>query len=98
MFLLTTLFSILIVAGEVSIFLFSSDSSYIKEIFVHEFDNFFVTTIVIMIPLGYLSFCTFYGLFHVKIYDLYELHKNHQTDSFSLNFSGTLLTRLAPPL
>ena len=98
MFIFSSFFSIVLVIGEVSIFLFSSDTSIINDIFVNNLNNFLLTTIVIMIPLGYLCFCTFYGIFHVKIYGLYALHPSHQTDSFSLNFSATILTRLAPPL
>lgn len=98
MFLIASTFSIIIVFGEISIFLFKSSSSVIRDLFVNNFDNFLLTTIVIMVPLGYLCFCTFYGIFHIKIFGLYALHPNHHTDAFSLNLSATLLTRLAPPL
>lgn len=98
MFILATVFSILIIFGEVSIYLFKSSSSVIQDLFVNNLDNFLLTTIVIMVPLGYLCFCTFYGIFHIKLFGLYALHPNHHTDSFSLNLSATLLTRLAPPL
>lgn len=97
-FVIATFFSILIIFGEVSIFLFSTKTSVIKDMFVNNFDNFMVTTLVIMIPLGYLCLCTFFGIFHIKIFGLYALHPNHHTDSFSLNFSATILTRLAGPL
>jgi len=98
LFLITTTFSIIIVFGEVSIYLFKSSSSVIRDLFVNNFNNFFLTTVVIMVPLGYLWFCTFYGIFHIKLFGRYALNPNHHTDSFSLNLSATLLTRLAPPL
>lgn len=54
LFVLATAFSVIIVFGEISIFLFKSSSSVIKDLFVNNFDNFLITTIVIMVPLGYL--------------------------------------------
>jgi hypothetical protein len=54
MFVITTIFSVLIIFGEVSIFFFKSNSMVIKNLFVQNFDNFFMTTIVIMLPLCYL--------------------------------------------
>ena len=80
------------------IYLFESKNSVVRDIFVKNLNNFFFTLITIMIPLGYIWFWTFYGIFHVKLLGLYSLHPNHHTDSFSLNFSATVLTRLAPPL
>ena len=98
LFILWTLFSILIISGEVSIYLFESKKSMIRDLFVNNLNNFFLTLITIMIPLGYIWFWTFYGIFHVRLFGLNQLHPNHHTDSFSLNFSATVLTRLAPPL
>ena len=97
-FIIFTIFSLIIVAGEVSIYFFDMKTSFIQGLFVNNLNNFILTLIVIRIPLGYLCFCTFYGLFHIKLFGMYALHSNHHTDSFSLNFSASLLTRLAPPL
>ena len=98
LFIIFTIFSVLILFGEVSIYLLDYQKSVIKDIFVNNLNNFILTLIVIRIPLGYLWFCTFYGLFHLKLFGLYALHPNQHTDSFSLNFSASLVTRLAPPL
>jgi hypothetical protein len=54
MFIITTIFSVVIVFGEVSIFFFKSNTSVIRNMFVQNFSSFFMTTVVIMLPLCYL--------------------------------------------
>lgn len=51
-----------------------------------------------IISLGYLAVCAFYTVFHMKIYNIYYLAPNSQTDEYSLLFSGMLLCRLTAPL
>lgn len=51
-----------------------------------------------IISLGYLAICAFYTVFHMKIYNVYYLAPNSQTDEYSLLFSGMLLCRLTAPL
>ena len=83
--------SILIVVGELGILLFPTrdEGSYVEHLFKKDLGGFCITNLLILIPLGYLCFCTYYGLFHFKIWGLYELHSNQHTDPFSLVFSGT---------
>lgn len=57
------------------------------------FQQFFST-----ISIGYLAVCAFYTVFHMKIYNVYYLAPNSQTDEYSLLFSGMLLCRLTAPL
>lgn len=51
-----------------------------------------------IISLGYLAVCAFYTVVHMKIYNVYYLAPNSQTDEYSLLFSGMLLCRLTAPL
>lgn len=50
------------------------------------------------ITMGYLAICAFYTVFHMKIYNIYYLAPNSQTDEYSLLFSGMLLCRLTAAL
>jgi len=50
------------------------------------------------ISIGYLAVCAFYTVFRMKIYNIYYLAPNGQTDEYSLLFSGMLLCRLTAPL
>lgn len=50
------------------------------------------------ITIGYLAICAFYTVFHMKIYNVYYLASNKQTDEYSLSFSGMLICRLTAPL
>ena len=88
---LSAIMSLLIIVGELGILLFpeSNSSSFVEKLFKKDLGGFLVTNILILIPLGYLCFCTYYGLFHFKVWGLYELHSNKLTDPFSLVFSGT---------
>lgn len=38
--------------------------------------------------IAYLCVCTYYTVFKVRIFNYYHLAKNHQTDEYSLIFSG----------
>ncbi|KAI6197513.1 hypothetical protein M3Y94_01232900 [Aphelenchoides besseyi] len=46
----------------------------------------------------YLGLCSYYTIFHLRIYRYYRLDANHMTDANSLIFSAMLLCRLTPPL
>ncbi len=46
----------------------------------------------------YLVYATNYGLFQLKVSNIYALHKNHHTDPPCLLFSGMLLMRMSVPI
>ena len=50
------------------------------------------------LSIGYLAICAFYTVLHMKIYNVYYLASNKQTDEYSLTFSGMLVCRLTAPL
>lgn len=51
-----------------------------------------------LVPLVYLVYATNYGLFQLKVSNIYALHKNHHTDPPCLLFSGMLLMRMSVPI
>uniref|UniRef100_A0A336MFI0 CSON000855 protein n=1 Tax=Culicoides sonorensis TaxID=179676 RepID=A0A336MFI0_CULSO len=51
-----------------------------------------------MITLCYLCYCAYSTVFRIKFLNLYYLAPHHQTNEYSLLFSGMLLSRLTPPM
>lgn len=51
-----------------------------------------------MIILCYLCYCAYSTVFRIKFLNLYYLAPHHQTNEYSLLFSGMLLSRLTPPM
>lgn len=70
-------------------------------LFVDTFEKsqkYFELELFSIISIGYLAVCAFYTVFHMKIFNIYYLAPNKQTDEYSLIFSGMLLCRLTAPL
>jgi len=53
---------------------------------------------IVGIPFLYMTICTYYSLFSLKLFSFYALHENQQTEGGSLLFNAALLCRLVPPL
>jgi len=53
-----------------------------------------ISTIVIL----YMGYCAFSTVLKIRIFNLYYLAPHHQTNEYSLIFSGMMFTRLTPPL
>lgn len=51
-----------------------------------------------IVTIGYLCVCAYYTVFRVRVLNYYYLAPQHQTDEYSLIFSGMLLCRLTPPM
>lgn len=60
--------------------------------------NYFSIEIVGLMVIAYLCFCAYYTLFKMRVFNYYYLAPNHQTNEYSLIFSGMLLCRLTSPL
>lgn len=95
-------FSLAVVWSEIAfpISLFSPKLS-IFAYFVDSFQDaqqYFYLELFSTISIGYLAICAFYTVFHMKIYNVYYLASNSQTDEYSLLFSGMLICRLTAPL
>ncbi len=61
-------------------------------------NSFILFNIVNLLPLLYLVYATNYGLFQLKVSNIYALHRNHHTDPSCLLFSGMLLMRMSVPI
>jgi len=54
--------------------------------------------IISFLTICYMSLCTFFTVFKVRVLNYYYLASNHQSDSYTLLFSGALLSRITPAL
>ena len=55
------------------------------------------TQIICLIPFSYILYCTYFGLFYLKLPGLYGLYKQN-TEPSSLVYSASYLARLSAPL
>lgn len=60
--------------------------------------DFATIEIVSTVVLCYLCYCAYSTVFRIKFLNLYYLAPHHQTNEYSLIFSGMLLSRLTPPM
>ncbi|XP_040566053.1 LOW QUALITY PROTEIN: LMBR1 domain-containing protein 2 homolog [Lepeophtheirus salmonis] len=92
--------STLIIWSEITFFVASPPLSFFA-IFVQLSSNagrYFLLEFGVLITTLYLCTATVYTVFKIRILNYYYLAKNHQSDEYTLLFSGALLCRLTPPL
>lgn len=58
---------------------------------------YFAQNIIYLIPMSYVFWCTFYGLFNFDVIEVLALHWNQNTDPFCLMQSSVNTWRLAVP-
>lgn len=63
----------------------------------HNYDYVYIE-LASIITIAYLCFCAYYSVFQIKILNFYYIAPHHQTDEYSLVFTGMMLCRLTPPL
>eukprot|EP00106_Octopus_bimaculoides_P018897 XP_014786339.1 PREDICTED: LMBR1 domain-containing protein 2-like [Octopus bimaculoides] len=51
-----------------------------------------------ILTIGFLCFCAYYTVFQIRILNYYYIAPHHQTNEYSLIFTGMMLCRLTPPL
>ncbi|XP_061674304.1 G-protein coupled receptor-associated protein LMBRD2B-like isoform X2 [Syngnathoides biaculeatus] len=56
------------------------------------------TEVVSFITVLFLCTCVYSTVFQIRVFNFYCLVPHHQTDAYSLQFSGMLFCRLTPPL
>ncbi|CAD8078221.1 unnamed protein product [Paramecium primaurelia] len=61
-------------------------------------NRYYLTELVLLLPLLYMMFCTYYGLFAMKISGLISFNKHHHTDAPSLMFGSINFARVSFPL
>jgi hypothetical protein len=64
----------------------------------HYSSNYIVVELTSVITVAYLSVCTYFTVFKIRIFNFYYLTPRHCTDEYSLLFSAMLLSRLAFPI
>lgn len=92
--------SIVILISECSLALPNNYDDFVFSIFLKTIisGSYGHTMIFILILMGYLCFCTYYGIFNFKVSGFYGLYPYHQTDPSNLVYSGLYLAKLAAPL
>ncbi|XP_062984224.1 G-protein coupled receptor-associated protein LMBRD2 [Elgaria multicarinata webbii] len=61
-------------------------------------DNYFYIEMACFFTIFFLSICVYSTVFRIRVFNYYYLASHHQTDAYSLLFSGMLFCRLTPPL
>jgi hypothetical protein len=60
--------------------------------------DYFTIELLSTIIILYLCYCAYSTILKIKVLNLYYLAPHHQTNEYSLIFSGMMLSRLTPPL
>ncbi|XP_012684125.1 G-protein coupled receptor-associated protein LMBRD2a [Clupea harengus] len=60
--------------------------------------NYFYIEMACFFTIFYLCYCVYSTVFRIRVFNYYYLASHHQTDAYSLQFSGMLFCRLTPPL
>ncbi|KAM9446058.1 G-protein coupled receptor-associated protein LMBRD2a isoform 1-T1 [Clarias gariepinus] len=60
--------------------------------------NYIYIEVSCFITILYLCYCVYSTVFRIRVFNYYYLQPHHQTDAYSLQFSGMLFCRLTPPL
>merc|ERR1712223_122759 len=98
--LFSGMMSILIIWSEVTFFSRRPTLSVFAA-FVNLFSanrDYFAIEVTCLITIFYLSLCTYYTIFKIRVLNYYYLAGNHHSDEYTLLFSGALLCRVTPPL
>ncbi|XP_019959056.2 G-protein coupled receptor-associated protein LMBRD2B-like isoform X2 [Paralichthys olivaceus] len=60
--------------------------------------NYIYIEVACFITIFFLCVCVYSTVFRIRVFNYYYLVPHHQTDAYSLQFSGMLFCRLTPPL
>eukprot|EP00095_Tigriopus_kingsejongensis_P000213 maker-scaffold55_size446313-snap-gene-0.15 protein:Tk00213 transcript:maker-scaffold55_size446313-snap-gene-0.15-mRNA-1 annotation:"lmbr1 domain-containing protein 2-like protein" len=97
---IAVIMSAMILWSEVTFFC-SSPPLSLFAVFVNlakESYDYFAIELICFFTICYLCLCVYYTIFKIRVLNYYYLAKNHQSDEYTLLFSGALLCRLTPPL
>ncbi|XP_041042353.1 G-protein coupled receptor-associated protein LMBRD2B isoform X2 [Carcharodon carcharias] len=95
-----SVFSIIVVWSECTFFSTSPVLSLFA-IFIQVAEktyNYLYIELACFVSIFFLSNCIYSTVFRIRIFNYYYLAPHHQTDAYSLLFSGMLFCRLTPPL
>uniref|UniRef100_A0AAY4C0F5 LMBR1 domain-containing protein 2 n=1 Tax=Denticeps clupeoides TaxID=299321 RepID=A0AAY4C0F5_9TELE len=60
--------------------------------------NYLYIEMACFVTIFFLCYCVYSTVFRIRVFNYYYLAPHHQTDAYSLQFSGMLFCRLTPPL
>ncbi|KAJ4918731.1 hypothetical protein JOQ06_003379, partial [Pogonophryne albipinna] len=60
--------------------------------------NYLYIQVACFLTISFLCTCVYSTVFRIRVFNYYYLAPHHQTDAYSLQFSGMLFCRLTPPL
>ncbi|XP_011643230.1 LMBR1 domain-containing protein 2 homolog isoform X2 [Pogonomyrmex barbatus] len=60
--------------------------------------DYFTIEMLSTLIIAYLCYCAYSTVLKIRVLNLYYLAPNHQTNEYSLIFSGMMLCRLTPPM
>ncbi|CAL8249328.1 unnamed protein product [Merluccius merluccius] len=60
--------------------------------------NYICIEMACFVSIFFLCVCVYSTVFQIRVFNYYYLVPHHQTDAYSLQFSGMLFCRLTPPL
>ncbi|KAL0979830.1 hypothetical protein UPYG_G00190360 [Umbra pygmaea] len=60
--------------------------------------NYMYIEMACFVTIFFLCVCVYSSVFRIRVFNYYYLVPHHQTDAYSLQFSGMLFCRLTPPL
>lgn len=97
---ITGLLSIMVVWSEVTFFNEKPVLSLFAVFLNMTIENYDYLTMELLSTcfMAYLCYCAYSTILQIKFLNKYYIAPNHQTDEFSLIFSGMMLCRLTPPL
>ena len=67
-------------------------------LFIFVYFYLFLSQLFSIATIAYLCVCAYSTVLKIRVLNLYYLAPHHQTDEYSLIFSGMLLCRLTPPM
>lgn len=88
--------SILVFVSEITLFMNTKFTLFGIPLILSS--NFFVIEVFMLIPLFYMAFSVYYGMFRIKIAGYYGLYSDNQTDGASLLFTSVNFSRVTAPL
>jgi hypothetical protein len=95
--LMLTALSLILMWSEV-VFVMPIDLSPIGAIVASVNDSVFLTQLFTLVPVAYISSCSFFTIFRVRIGQKYFMHPNKRTDVVSMLHNAAFALLLAPPM
>lgn len=94
--LVFSLMSLLVVLGEVTLFIDVPIGLF--PMMFYEPHGPILTQCLVVIPLGYILLCTHSSLFYLKLQGFYGLYPHNMTDASNLAWSASFLAKITAPL